>query len=194
MYREVHEQREGGQCEKGEFVTIVGPSGAGKSTLLSVVGLLDGFDDGSYRLEGREISGLSLKELARIRLTRFGFVFQSFYLISYLTALENVEMPLGYTGLPASERRARATEALSRLSLVFLGSATACWKKPSSRCRASRLTASSSRFISTYSATMEVFMQLSRLPTKHTPISTRLTLPKERSSRDHIGRAANACV
>lgn len=103
--------------EKGEFLTIIGPSGAGKSTLLNVIGLLDSFDEGSYRLDGREIACLRNKELAQIRLTRFGFVFQSFYLINHLSAIENVEVPLGYSGVPTGARRRRSAEALEQVGL-----------------------------------------------------------------------------
>ncbi len=78
---------------------------------------MDGYDEGIYLLGDQDISTLSTKELARIRLTRFGFIFQSFHLINHLTAVENVELPLGYSGISASIRRSKAVEMLDRVGL-----------------------------------------------------------------------------
>jgi putative ABC transport system ATP-binding protein len=102
---------------KGEYVSIAGPSGCGKSTLLSILGLLDSPTDGSYVLNGRPVQGLSLPERARIRNREIGFIFQSFNLIGDLTVYENVELPLTYRGMPASERKAAAMEALEKVGM-----------------------------------------------------------------------------
>jgi putative ABC transport system ATP-binding protein len=102
---------------KGEYVSIAGPSGCGKSTLLSILGLLDSPTDGSYMLNGRPVQGLSLPERARIRNREIGFIFQSFNLIGDLTVFENVELPLTYRGMPASERKAAAMEALEKVGM-----------------------------------------------------------------------------
>src|SRR3984885_8167693 len=93
--------------QKGEYVSIAGPSGCGKSTLLSILGLLDTPSDGSYLLNGRLVQGLKLPERARIRNQEIGFIFQSFNLIGDLSVYENVELPLTYRGMPASERKQR---------------------------------------------------------------------------------------
>jgi putative ABC transport system ATP-binding protein len=102
---------------KGEYVSIAGPSGCGKSTLLSILGLLDSPTDGSYVLNGRPVQGLSLPERARIRNREIGFIFQSFNLIGDLTVYENVELPLTYRGMPASERKLAAMEALEKVGM-----------------------------------------------------------------------------
>jgi putative ABC transport system ATP-binding protein len=102
---------------KGEYVSIAGPSGCGKSTLLSILGLLDTPTDGTYLLNGRLVQGLTLSERARIRNREIGFIFQSFNLIGDLTVYENVELPLTYRGMPASERKQRATEALEKVGM-----------------------------------------------------------------------------
>ena len=102
---------------KGEFVSIAGPSGCGKSTLLSILGLLDTPTDGTYYLNGRPVHGLTLPERARIRNREIGFIFQSFNLIGDLTVYENVELPLTYRGMPASERKQRVTEALEKVGM-----------------------------------------------------------------------------
>jgi len=102
---------------KGEYVSIAGPSGCGKSTLLSILGLLDTPTDGTYILNGRPVQGLTLPERARIRNREIGFIFQSFNLIGDLTVYENVELPLTYRGMPASERKQRVTEALEKVGM-----------------------------------------------------------------------------
>lgn len=99
------------------FVSIVGPSGSGKSTLMNLLGCLDTPSSGSYKLDGIEVSSLNDNQLAEIRNTKIGFIFQGFNLVSKLTALENVELPLIYSGLSAKERLSRAKEALERVGL-----------------------------------------------------------------------------
>ena len=104
--------------ERGEFVSIMGASGSGKSTLLNILGILDNYDSGEYRLGGELIWNLSETRAADFRNRMIGFVFQSFNLISFKTALENVELPLYYQGAGRRERRARAMELLDRLGLA----------------------------------------------------------------------------
>jgi putative ABC transport system ATP-binding protein len=101
----------------GEFVAIMGASGSGKSTLMNVLGCLDRPTSGRYLLEGREVSRLSRNELAEVRNRFLGFVFQSFNLLTRTSALENVELPMVYAGVPARERARRAIEALRRVNL-----------------------------------------------------------------------------
>ena len=103
---------------QGEYVAIMGPSGSGKSTLMNIMGCLDQPTRGSYVLDGRDVARLSKAELADVRDKMIGFVFQSFNLLSRTTALENVEMPLMYQGIPARERRRRAMVALDRVGLA----------------------------------------------------------------------------
>jgi putative ABC transport system ATP-binding protein len=100
--------------EKGELVAIMGPSGSGKTTLLNLLGCLDKPTSGNYQLEGREVSRLSSGELARIRGQKIGFIFQTFNLLSRLTALANVELGLTYVG---GVDRQRAIEALAKVGL-----------------------------------------------------------------------------
>ena len=102
---------------EGEFVAIVGHSGSGKSTLMNMIGCLDVPTAGSYRLNGQDVSELSDNELSEIRNREIGFIFQSFNLIKNLNALENVELPLIYRGLPAGRRRELAVRALERVGL-----------------------------------------------------------------------------
>ena len=92
------------EVNEGEFVAIMGPSGCGKSTLLNILGLLDNPTEGSYKLLGQEVAGLHEKERTRVRKGKIGFVFQSFNLIDELNVFENVELPLTYLGMKASER------------------------------------------------------------------------------------------
>ena len=101
----------------GEYVSITGPSGCGKSTLLSILGLLDSPTEGKYMLNGKPVSDLSLSERAQIRNREVGFIFQSFNLIGDLTVYENVELPLTYRGMAASERKQHVLEALERVGM-----------------------------------------------------------------------------
>jgi putative ABC transport system ATP-binding protein len=103
--------------DAGEFVAIMGTSGSGKSTLMNILGCLDRPTAGAYLLAGREVSRLQGDELAEVRNETLGFVFQSFNLLPRTSALENVELPMVYAGVRASERRRRATEALERVGL-----------------------------------------------------------------------------
>ena len=104
--------------EAGEFVAIMGSSGSGKSTLMAVLGCLDRPSSGHYFFEGTDVAGLSEPERARLRSERLGFVFQSFNLLSRTSALENVEMPLMYQGIPSRERHKRAMAALEKVGLA----------------------------------------------------------------------------
>ncbi len=106
------------EIRRGEFVAIAGPSGCGKSTLLSILGLLDSPTDGNYRLNGKAVANLNHAERARIRNREVGFIFQSFNLIGDLTVYENVEMPLTYRGMTASERKQRAEAALEKVGIT----------------------------------------------------------------------------
>ena len=101
-----------------EFVSIIGPSGSGKSTLMNIIGCLDVADAGTYLLDGIPIEDYSENELARVRNEKIGFVFQNFNLIAKLSAEENVELPLIYRGMKASERRVRVARALERVGLT----------------------------------------------------------------------------
>ena len=103
---------------KGEYVSIDGPSGCGKSTLLSILGLLDSASSGEYWLNGQAVADLPAKDRARVRNREIGFIFQSFNLIGDLTVFENVELPLTYRGMPATERRERVVQALERVGMA----------------------------------------------------------------------------
>jgi putative ABC transport system ATP-binding protein len=103
--------------ERGEYLSISGPSGCGKSTLLAILGLLDSPSGGTYLLKGGPVQDLKLSERARIRNREIGFIFQAFNLIGDLTVYENVELPLTYRGMPGSERKKRAQEALDRVGM-----------------------------------------------------------------------------
>ncbi len=106
------------EIRDGEYVAISGPSGCGKSTLLSLIGLLDTPTQGVYKLNGESVEDLKTKQRARIRNRQIGFIFQAFNLIGDLTVFENVELPLTYRGMPASERKQRANEALERVGMA----------------------------------------------------------------------------
>jgi putative ABC transport system ATP-binding protein len=103
--------------DKGEFVSIMGPSGSGKSTFMNILGCLDRPTEGRYILDGIDVSAFSRDELARIRNEKIGFVFQGFNLLRRTTALENVELPMVYSGVSQKERRERAREALNKVGL-----------------------------------------------------------------------------
>ncbi len=102
---------------RGEYVAVIGPSGSGKSTLMNILAGLDRPTSGQYTFEGEDVAHFSDDQLADFRRRRIGFVFQSFQLLPRLTALQNVELPMVYAGLPPAERRARAAELLDRVGL-----------------------------------------------------------------------------
>jgi putative ABC transport system ATP-binding protein len=104
--------------ERGASIAMMGPSGSGKSTMMNIMGCLDQPTNGTYVLDGRDVSRLSRSELAHVRGRMIGFVFQSFNLLSRTSALENVEMPLMYQGVSARDRRKRAMRALERVNLA----------------------------------------------------------------------------
>ena len=104
--------------QKGEFVAITGKSGCGKTTLLNIIGLLDNLTEGNYALSGQDVRHLSDKAKARLRFQTFGYIFQSFNLLSSHTVAENVALPLGYAGVPKQERLARAAEMLRKVGLL----------------------------------------------------------------------------
>ena len=106
------------EVEAGEMVAIMGHSGSGKSTLLNVLGILDRYDEGEYRLDGRLIKGLSERQAARVRNQVLGFVFQSFNLISFKSAVENVALPLYYRGVRRRRRNRIALEYLERVGIA----------------------------------------------------------------------------
>ena len=103
--------------EEGDFIAIMGPSGSGKSTMMNILGCLDRPTSGRYYLDGKEVAGLSDDELARTRNAKIGFVFQNFNLLSKITALQNVALPLVYAGVPEEERLERARIALRDVGL-----------------------------------------------------------------------------
>lgn len=104
--------------EKEEFVIIMGPSGSGKSALMHILGALDVPTSGKYILNGKDITSMTRDELARVRNTNIGFIFQGFNLLPRMSALENVELPMLYAGLPAGERRAKAKQSLDLVGLL----------------------------------------------------------------------------
>jgi putative ABC transport system ATP-binding protein len=103
---------------EGEYVAIIGPSGSGKSTLMHILGCLDTPTSGQYHLAGEDVSHMSETALAEVRNRRIGFVFQQFNLLASMTAWQNVELPLAYAGVPRTERKERAIEALGRVGLA----------------------------------------------------------------------------
>src|SRR5437868_6100251 len=105
------------EIRKGEYVSIAGPSGSGKSTLLALIGLLDSPTEGSYVLNSHPVASLNISERSRIRNREIGFIFQSFNLIGDLNVYENVELPLTYRGMSATERRTRVQQALERVGM-----------------------------------------------------------------------------
>lgn len=105
------------EVEKGEFVAIMGPSGCGKTTLLNILGLLDTPTEGRYLLNGTDVSTMNEKERTCLRRGKVGFVFQSFNLIDELTVYENIELPLTYMKIKASERKERVTEIMRRMEI-----------------------------------------------------------------------------
>lgn len=103
---------------EGEFVAIMGPSGSGKSTLMNIIGLLDKPTSGNYDLEGQEVDSLGDQELAKVRNKQIGFVFQQFFLLAKLNALQNVELPLIYAGVSPSKRRELSKQYLEKVELA----------------------------------------------------------------------------
>jgi putative ABC transport system ATP-binding protein len=106
------------EVRQGEFVAIMGPSGCGKSTLLNILGLLDNPTEGEYLFNGVEVSRFTERQRARQRKENIGFVFQNFNLIDELNVFENVELPLIYLGMPASERRKRVEAVLEQMQII----------------------------------------------------------------------------
>jgi putative ABC transport system ATP-binding protein len=106
------------EIRAGEYLSIAGPSGSGKTTLLSILGLLDTSSEGTYTLNGTNVSGLNELEQARVRNREIGFIFQAFNLIGDLTVYENVELPLTYRGTAAAERKKRVESALERVGMA----------------------------------------------------------------------------
>lgn len=106
------------QVEEGEFLAIMGPSGSGKSTLMNIIGLLDRPTSGDYDLNNQQVERLSEAALSKVRNREIGFVFQQFFLLAKLDALQNVELPLIYAGVPVSKRRALAQTYLEKVELA----------------------------------------------------------------------------
>ena len=104
--------------DRNEYVALIGPSGSGKSTLMNLLGCLDTPTEGTYSLNGRDTSTMNDNELAQVRNQEIGFIFQSFHLLPRLDVMHNVMQPLVYRGIPASERRERAAEALAQVGLA----------------------------------------------------------------------------
>lgn len=105
------------KIKKGEFTSIMGPSGSGKSTFMNILGCLDRMDSGVYKLNGEDMSNLTDNELAYVRNKEIGFVFQAFNLLPRMTILENVELPMIYSGVSKKERKERAINALEKVGL-----------------------------------------------------------------------------
>lgn len=107
------------EVRDGEFVAIMGPSGCGKSTLLNILGLLDNPSEGTYLLDGKDVSKLKENERTDLRKGRIGIVFQSFNLIDELNVVENIELPLLYMKVPTKDRRKRVTEVMERMNIAY---------------------------------------------------------------------------
>jgi putative ABC transport system ATP-binding protein len=105
------------KIDEGEYVAVIGPSGSGKSTLLNILGCLDIPSGGEYLLAGENVASFDDRRLSLVRNTRIGFVFQSFHLVSHLTVMENVELPLFYARVPRAERHRRCRELIDRVGL-----------------------------------------------------------------------------
>lgn len=105
------------EIEKGEFVSVMGPSGCGKSTLLNILGMLDKPESGSYQFQGTEVSGLNEKGRSAVRKQNIGFIFQNFNLIDELTVFENIELPLIYNKVSASERKERVNKLIDKIGI-----------------------------------------------------------------------------
>jgi len=105
------------RIERGEFLAIMGPSGSGKSTLMNLIGCLDTPSTGRYLCDGVDVATLDAAQRARLRLTRIGFVFQGFHLLTRMSALENVMLPLAYAGVPRAQRKERAARVLADVGL-----------------------------------------------------------------------------
>lgn len=105
---------------QGEFTSIMGPSGSGKSTMMNILGLLDRFDEGTYFLNGKDVTNLSSNESAHVRNKEIGFVFQSFNLMPRMSLLDNVALPMVYSGISAKDRKERALEALKKLAWLIV--------------------------------------------------------------------------
>jgi putative ABC transport system ATP-binding protein len=106
------------QIREGDFVAVTGPSGSGKTTFLNIAGLLETFDTGEYKLDGRNVARLSDNELSKLRNEKIGFIFQNFNLIPDLNVYDNVDVPLRYRGFGAAERKRRIDDALRRVGLA----------------------------------------------------------------------------
>lgn len=104
--------------EEGEYVAVMGPSGSGKTTLMNIIGCLDKATSGEFYMDGQDVNKCSENEMSDLRLHKLGFVFQSFHLLPRQSALENVEMPLNYAGVPKKLRKERAFRALERVGLA----------------------------------------------------------------------------
>lgn len=110
------------EIKKGEFVSVMGPSGCGKSTLLNVLGMLDKPESGSYKFQGTEVSGLNEKGRSSVRKQNIGFIFQNFNLIDELTVFENIELPLIYNKINASERKERVNKLIEKIGIAHRSS------------------------------------------------------------------------
>lgn len=104
--------------KEGEFTSIMGPSGSGKSTFMNILGCLDKMNEGKYILNGKDVTNLTENELAYVRNKEIGFVFQSFNLLPRMTILDNVELPMVYSGVPLKERREKSLSALEKVGLI----------------------------------------------------------------------------